>query len=273
MRADRLACSVDTHLQRQVQLYGGSGRLGHLFAVIATVPRPVLLAVVGVVLAGRCLSSPAVEPRRRRPFRRRRPTVAAVETRRRRLRARRRHRGRQGQAGRPGLPSPVARALDAKKTVVILFWNKGGVEDRSVKNSVDRLSRRGGKTAVVHRQGREPLQLHANHRGGQRHPDARARDREPEGPGRGPERLLRLPDDPPVRAERRPPLTPRQEYSRDRRATPHLAIRRDRPRTTHRQMAFVANVCTIDHHIRCTSRHPFVLPGPRAAERRSSTGG
>ena len=42
----------------------------------------------------------------------------------------------------------MARALDAKKIVVILFWNKGGVDDRSVKNSVDRLPRRGGKTAV-----------------------------------------------------------------------------------------------------------------------------
>ena len=47
-----LACPVDTHLLRQVQLYGGSGKLGHLFAVIATLPRPVLLAIVGVVLAG-----------------------------------------------------------------------------------------------------------------------------------------------------------------------------------------------------------------------------
>ena len=47
-----LVCPVDAHLFWQVQLYGGSGRLGHLFAVIATLPRPVLLAVVGVVLAG-----------------------------------------------------------------------------------------------------------------------------------------------------------------------------------------------------------------------------
>ena len=54
----------------------------------------------------------------------------------------------KGQVGGRGLPSRVARALDAKKTVVILFWNRGGVEDRSVKNSVDQLPRRGGKTAV-----------------------------------------------------------------------------------------------------------------------------
>jgi hypothetical protein len=49
--------------------------------------------------------------------------------------------------GGKGLPSPVAKALDAKTTVVILFWNKAGVEDRSVKGSVDRLSKRGGEVA------------------------------------------------------------------------------------------------------------------------------
>ncbi len=38
----------------------------------------------------------------------------------------------------------MARALDAKKNVVILFWNKNGVDDRSVKKSVDRVSRHGG---------------------------------------------------------------------------------------------------------------------------------
>jgi hypothetical protein len=137
---------VDAHLQRQVQLYGGSGRLGHLFAMIATVPRPVLLAVIGVVLAGSLFvfsrrgaettssipaPSPAVESN---------PSAAP-----------------QSQSASPagkdkpggrGLPSPVARALDAKKTVVVLFWSTGGVEDRSVKNSVDQLPRRGGKTAV-----------------------------------------------------------------------------------------------------------------------------
>jgi hypothetical protein len=49
--------------------------------------------------------------------------------------------------GGKGLPAAVAKALDAKKTVVVLFWNKSGVDDRSVKKSVDRLSRRGGKVA------------------------------------------------------------------------------------------------------------------------------
>ena len=44
-------------------------------------------------------------------------------------------------------PAPVAKALDAKKTVVVLFWNKNGVDDRSVKKSVDRLSSRKSSVA------------------------------------------------------------------------------------------------------------------------------
>jgi hypothetical protein len=51
----------------------------------------------------------------------------------------------KGAAGSQGLPGPVARALDAKKTVVILFWNRRGVDDRSVKHAVDRLPRRHGQ--------------------------------------------------------------------------------------------------------------------------------
>jgi hypothetical protein len=42
----------------------------------------------------------------------------------------------------------VQKALDAKKMVVILFWNRRAVDDRSVKASVDRLPRRHGKVAV-----------------------------------------------------------------------------------------------------------------------------
>jgi hypothetical protein len=53
----------------------------------------------------------------------------------------------KGAAGSEGLPGRVARALEAKKTVVILFWNRNGVEDRSVKNSVERLSLRNGTVA------------------------------------------------------------------------------------------------------------------------------
>jgi len=141
-----LACPVDAHLFRQVQLKGGSGRLGHLFAVIATLPRPVLLAIVGVVLAGSLfvfsrrgaettpsVPAPSETVQPSDPSAKPQSTPPAAE---------------KEKLGGRGLPSRVARALDAKKTVVILFWNKGGVDDRSVKNSVDQLPRRGGKTAV-----------------------------------------------------------------------------------------------------------------------------
>lgn len=139
-----LVCPVDAHLFRQVQLKGGSGRLGHLFAVIATLPRPVLLAIVGVVLAGSLfvfsrrgaettpsVPAPSQTVQPSDPPATPQGTPPAAD---------------KGKLGGRGLPTRVARALDAKKTVVILFWNKGGVEDRSVKNSVDQLSRR--KTAV-----------------------------------------------------------------------------------------------------------------------------
>ena len=44
----------------------------------------------------------------------------------------------------------MKRALDAKKIVVILFWNRHGVDDRSVKASLDRLSRRKRQGRDVH---------------------------------------------------------------------------------------------------------------------------
>ena len=149
---------MDTHLHRQVQLKGGSGRLGHFFAVIATVPRPVLLAIVGAVLVGGLFvfsrrgseSTPAPPA----PSQTSQPSSPAADT---PQAAAEQNAPQQdgaapspdkGEAGGRGLPSPVARALDAKKTVVVLFWNRGGIDDRSVKNAVDRLPRRGGKTAV-----------------------------------------------------------------------------------------------------------------------------
>jgi len=140
-------CSVDAHLFRQVQLNGGSGRLGHLFAVIATLPRPVLLAIVGVVLAGALFvfsrrgaeTTPSVPA----PSQTVEPSNPSAEP-----QSKNAPPADKGTVGGRGLPSPVARALDAKKTVVVLFWNKDGVDDRSVKNSVDQLPSRGGKTAV-----------------------------------------------------------------------------------------------------------------------------
>jgi len=47
-----------------------------------------------------------------------------------------------------GLPVAVGRALDKKKVVVLLFWNRRAVDDRSVHQSVARLSRHGGQVAV-----------------------------------------------------------------------------------------------------------------------------
>jgi hypothetical protein len=146
---------VDTHLHRQVQLYGGSGRLGHFYAMIATVPRPVLLAVVGVVLMGALFvftrrgedasipapsqtsqpSSPQADTPQA-PAQQQAPQKSAAPS------------PDKREAGGRGLPSRVAKALEAKRTVVVLFWSKGGIEDRSVKSSVDRLPRRKGRTAV-----------------------------------------------------------------------------------------------------------------------------
>jgi hypothetical protein len=125
--------------------------------MVETVPRPVLLAIVGVVLAGGLFvfsrrgsepgpavpapsqtsqqSSPAADTPQA-PAQKDAPQTGAAPS------------ADKAELGGRGLPSRVARALDAKKTVVILFWNKGGVDDRSVKGSVDRLPRRGGKTAV-----------------------------------------------------------------------------------------------------------------------------
>jgi hypothetical protein len=45
------------------------------------------------------------------------------------------------------LPTPVKRALDAHKVVVLLFWNPKGSDDRSVKQAVDSISSHGGAVA------------------------------------------------------------------------------------------------------------------------------
>ncbi|MGH2979537.1 MAG: hypothetical protein ACRDLQ_07855 [Solirubrobacterales bacterium] len=126
--------------------------------MIATIPRPVLLALVGVVLLGGLFvfsrrgadSTPAVPA----PSQTSQPSSPSADA----PAAPAQQNAPQqnsaapspdkGEQGGRGLPSRVARALDAKKTVVILFWNRGGIDDRSVKGAVDRLPRRGGKTAV-----------------------------------------------------------------------------------------------------------------------------
>ena len=136
---------MDTHLFRQVQPKGGSGKLGPFdFAMsIAALPRPVLLGIVGVVLVGGVFftthkssttttpaspapatSAPATPGSSAQPSTSSTPAPA--------------NSSQTGAAG-PGLPAPVKRALDAHKVVVILFWNRHGVDDRSVKASLDSL--------------------------------------------------------------------------------------------------------------------------------------
>jgi hypothetical protein len=124
--------------------------------VITALPRPVLFGVVGIVLIGAVFfamrkpggstsspptPAPATAPSAENPG----ATKATPST----------PPAKNGTAPKTapktsgrGLPAPVQKALDAKKTVVILFWNRRAVDDRSVKASVDRLPRRHGKVAV-----------------------------------------------------------------------------------------------------------------------------
>jgi hypothetical protein len=146
---------VDTHLPRQVQPTGGSGKLGpfDLAMSIATLPRPVLLGVVGVLLIGGVFfmtrkpssttsSTPApsqTAPAAKAPAQTQPKTAPQTTPAKPAATA---------PAATPGLPAPVMRALDAHKVVVILFWNRRGVDDRSVKASLDSLPRHKAKVAV-----------------------------------------------------------------------------------------------------------------------------
>jgi hypothetical protein len=140
---------VDTHLFRQVQPKGGSGKLGPFdFAMsIETLPRPVLLGIIGVVAVGGLLfmtkrssstsssvpaSPPAAETTATPQSNPSTPATPESNT---------------GPAGR-GLPAPVKRALDAHKVVAVLFWNPRAIDDRSVHASLEAVPRRGGKVAV-----------------------------------------------------------------------------------------------------------------------------
>jgi hypothetical protein len=46
------------------------------------------------------------------------------------------------------LPKPVSKAVSQHKVIVLLFWSPRGTDDRDVKHAVDSLSHRGGKVAV-----------------------------------------------------------------------------------------------------------------------------
>ena len=127
---------------------------------IGTLPRPVLLGIVGVVLVGgvffvthkpsttssttpapsqtpQAAESPTAKPgasaRANAPNKSPDKVTPA-------------NRSQTGPAS-VGLPTPVKSALDAHKLVVILFWNRRGVDDRSVKASLDALPRHKGKVA------------------------------------------------------------------------------------------------------------------------------
>jgi hypothetical protein len=116
---------------------------------IATLPRPVLLGIVGVLLVGGLFvvtrkpssttpSTPApaqTAPAAKAPANTAPKTTPAEPA-------------PTAPAATLGLPARVKGALDAHKVVVILFWNRRSVDDRSVKASLDALPRRKGKVAV-----------------------------------------------------------------------------------------------------------------------------
>jgi hypothetical protein len=148
---------VDTHLLRQVQPKGGSGKLGpfDVGMSIGAVPRPVLLGIVGVVLVaavffvtrkpGETSSTPAPS---QTPAPAQSPTAkpgssASATEPGKGQNVTPANRSQTGAAG-AGLPVGVKRALDAHKVVVVLFWNRSGVDDRSVKRSLDSLPHRKG---------------------------------------------------------------------------------------------------------------------------------
>jgi hypothetical protein len=47
------------------------------------------------------------------------------------------------------LPKPVARALDKRKVVLILFWNRSSTDDRAVRAELRRVDRRKGRVYVT----------------------------------------------------------------------------------------------------------------------------
>ena len=147
---------MDAHLFRQVQPKGGSGKLGPFDLVsIAALPRPVLLGIVGVVLVGGVFflthkpsSTPSSTPAPSQtpapadtPAAKPGPGAEASTPNKGRDKVTPGNRSQTGPVG-PGLPLRVKRALDAQKVVAVLFWNRKGVDDRSVKASIDRLPHR-----------------------------------------------------------------------------------------------------------------------------------
>jgi hypothetical protein len=132
----------------------------------ASLPRPVLLALIGTVLfAGLFMftrsrsggsepattpsTSSAPTPATPAPAEQSKPdTSAAAPPAATGPNAEGAARTADSKTSGEGLPVAVGRALEAKKVVVLLFWNSKAVDDRSVHASVAKLSRHGGSVAV-----------------------------------------------------------------------------------------------------------------------------
>jgi hypothetical protein len=48
-----------------------------------------------------------------------------------------------------GMPKPVAKALDSRKVVLLLFWNPTSADDKAVRSELRQVKRRGGKVYVA----------------------------------------------------------------------------------------------------------------------------
>jgi hypothetical protein len=165
---------VDTHLPRQVQLTSGSGELGPFYLgrrVMGSIPRPALMGIVGVVAClalfmvtrgrggGEETSAPSTPapaqsaPSESAPSGSAAPSASApsaaagTDTATPSTQTPAPTAGPESTKSRT-LPTPVKKALDKNKVVVLLIWNPKGSEDKNVKNVVDGLSRHGGKVAV-----------------------------------------------------------------------------------------------------------------------------
>ena len=121
--------------------------------MIASLPRPVLMGLIGVVVVGGLFvmtrggsedqsgaPSPAPATQTTQPAPTVTPSTSSTNAPSNAARPTepRPTRPQDGSAKRT-LPAPVRRALDAHKVVVLLFWNPRGTDDRSVKGAVDAL--------------------------------------------------------------------------------------------------------------------------------------
>jgi hypothetical protein len=122
---------------------------------VSSLPRPLLLAIVGVaaVFALMFATRRGGESSPTTPAPSQTQSASSAGTHAKSATASRKGSGTASPAEHPAsvskqtLPGPVKRALDAHKVVVLLFWNPSGSDDRSVKQSFDEVSSRGGAVA------------------------------------------------------------------------------------------------------------------------------